>query len=424
MLVLARDLGLLSGSPVIWRPRETDARSTRGAGSQGRVIGRTREPDEVDSSPSSRAAGWRVDARAEDGDPLASRTVVPMIGVSMERNFMVAVDVGATFVRVALARGGVLGPILGRGIHELPREGELGIVNSIIELMKQAVRDDAAATPGRLVAAGIGICAAVDDYGSLQRPLDFGVPAGRRLVETVEASLGVPVAVDNDANMAALGELHYGAGEGLTNFLMMTLGTNIGMGIVLGGRVYRGQYGGAGEAGMLLVPVRAVGSPPDDAGRIEIRTDHFGSGRSRAPRVYAWVEDLVGGGALARSLAEARGDGPTASQGLRVLAEAARGDADALAVVDRAVEGWAYVIANCVALFDPGAIILAGGIADDLAPFLDRLRARATVLSRARPSLRIAKLGSVGGLIGASVAASTLESARLGFHRVSEVTTS
>ncbi len=342
----------------------------------------------------------------------------------MERNFTVAVDVGATFVRVALARDGALGPILGRGIHDLPRDGELGIVLAIIELMQQAVRDDAADTPGRLVAAGIGICAAVDDDGALQRPLDFGVPAGRRLVETVEASLGVPVAVDNDANMAALGELHYGAGEGLTNFLMMTLGTNIGMGIVLGGRVYRGQYGGAGEAGMLLVPVQAVGSLRDDAGRIDIRTDHFGSGRSRAPRAYAWVEDLVGGGALARALAKSRAQGGTASQGLRVLAEAARGDADALVVVDRAIEGWAYVIANCIALFDPGAIILAGGITDDLAPFLDRLRARATELSRARPLLRIARLGSVGGLMGASVAARTSESARLGFPNVSEVATS
>lgn len=324
----------------------------------------------------------------------------------MEGNLTVAVDVGASFVRVALVRDGVLGPIVGRGIRELERAPELGIVPAIVELMRQSIRSGGGhPAPARVVAAGIGICAAVDDDGALQRPLDFGVPAGRRLRDEVEHALRVPVAVDNDANMAALGELHYGAGEGLTNFLMVTLGSNIGMGIVLGGRVYRGQFGGAGEAGMILVPVRAIGTPADTTGRIGVQSDPFGKGRSRAPRHYAWIEDLVGGAALASALAEARGGDAHAGNDLRVLEAASTGDGDALRVVERAIEGWAYLFASCIALFDPAAIILAGGITDDLAPFLERLRTRASELSRAQPPIRIARLGSTGGLIGASVAA-------------------
>ena len=139
---------------------------------------------------------------------------------------------------------------------------------------------------------------------------------------------------------------------------------------------------------------------------------------SQAPEGYAWVEELVGGGALARALSERRGavstqvmppEGP-----LRVLAEAAAGDREALSVVDRAIEGWAYIIANSVALFDPAAIILAGGLAEEIDPFLEPLRRRAAELSRAEPMVLKTELGAVGGLIGASTAALALLHASIG----------
>ena len=89
---------------------------------------------------------------------------------------------------------------------------------------------------------------------------------------------------------------------------------------------------------------------------------------------------------------------------LRVLAEAAGGDSDASSVVDRAIEGWAYIIANCVALFDPAAIILSGGLAGEIDPFLERLRRRTAALSRTEPLILKAELGPIGGLIVFSVA--------------------
>ena len=111
--------------------------------------------------------------------------------------------------------------------------------------------------------------------------------------------------------------------------------------------------------------------------------------RVEAPEGYAWVEELVGGGALARALSERRGaagaQGVPPEAPLRVLAEAAAGDRDALSVVDRAIEGWAYIIANSVALFDPAAIILSGGLAEEIGPFLEPLRRRAAD-ARAEPS--------------------------------------
>jgi glucokinase len=324
----------------------------------------------------------------------------------------VVADIGATFVRVALARDGALGPITGCPMADLPRDVDAGIVPSVVNLMREAIAAGFGGQPTQVAAAGIGVCAAVDDNGALQHPLSFGVPSGRRFVKLVGASLGVPVAIDNDANMAAVGELHYGAGREFSDFLLVTLGTNIGMGIVAGGRVYRGAHGGAGEGGMMLVPVRSLGGPADEDGRRRIDAGSFGVQPTRAPEGYAWIEELVGGGSLARALSESRRAAVTgrgrAMPPVRVLAEAVNGDSGAASVVERAIEGWAYAIANYVALFDPAAVVLSGGLTDDIGPFLEPLRRRATALSRTKPRILLAELGSVGGLIGASAAALAL----------------
>jgi glucokinase len=321
----------------------------------------------------------------------------------------VVADVGATNVRVALARGAVLGPIKERRIADLQLGGADGVMNGLVGLMRDAISAGFDGGPTRVVAAGIGVCAAVDDSGSLRSPLPFELPSGRGVADIVSAALGVPVAIDNDANMAALGELRHGAGRGFRDFVLITLGTNIGMGIVAGGRVLHGARGGAGEGGLMLTPAQSLARSDGESGRRLVDGGRFGKHPSAAPEGYAWVEELVGGGALARTLLERRnsaGDKTERSATpLRVLAEAATGDADASSVVDRAIEGWAYIIANCVALFDPAAIILSGGLVEEIDPFLERLRRQAAALSPVEPLIVKAELGAMGGLIGASAAA-------------------
>lgn len=317
----------------------------------------------------------------------------------------IVADVGATLIRVALARGGTLGPVLTRRVAHLPRSLERGIVPALSGLISQARENGWQGAGGSApIGVGLGICAAVDDEGRLQKPLPFGVPDGRTVVDVVRRAVDLPVAIDNDANMAALGELQYGAGRGLESFVLLTLGTNIGMGIVSGRRILRGASGGAGEAGMLMVPARTMGPAAEPPLR-RVQAGPLGEHLSRAPEGFAWIEELAGGGAMARSLAVRRGYTDTAATGLRVLREAAAGDPDAAQVADLAIEGWAFAIANYVALLDPEVIILSGGLSTDIGPFLGRLRDRATALSRAEPRLVIAELGPNGGLIGASVAA-------------------
>lgn len=326
----------------------------------------------------------------------------------------VVADVGATFVRVALSRDGVLGPIKERRTVELHGGGDDGITPGLVGLMREAIGAGFAGELARVLAAGIGVCSSVDEIGSLQSPLPFGFPGGQRVAEIVSSAFGVPVAIDNDANMAALGELRHGAGRGLSDFVLVTLGTNIGMGIVKDGRILHGTHGGAGEGGMMLTPAPSLDQPNDVFGRRLVDGGRFGAHPSSAPEGYAWIEELVGGGALARDLSERRktaSAGATLSESpVRVLAEAAAGDLDAASIVDRAIEGWAYVIANCVALLDPAAVILAGGFAKDIGPFLERLRSRIAALSRAEPLVLNAQLESNSGLIGASTAALAMAS--------------
>jgi predicted NBD/HSP70 family sugar kinase len=316
-----------------------------------------------------------------------------------QANLFLVADVGSTYVRAALARDGQLGPIVRHRIADLSRHPESGIVDGIIEALR-AVRG-----PERIAAVGIGICTVVDGAGVLQRSPAFGVPSGPYLRDLIAGAFGVPVAVDNDANLAALGELGYGAGRGLDTFVVVTLGTFIGMGIIANGEILRGGSGGAGEVGELLVPVEDLEPTGDGESRL-VKSARFGSGISRGPAGYAWIEELVGGAALSRALAGQAGALPT--QPRYVLREASGGNEAARAILEHGLEGWAYAITGATTMLDPEAIFLSGGLSTDVEPFLDALCDRVYALSRSRPDIRIAELGVAGGLVGAQVAATRL----------------
>jgi len=330
-------------------------------------------------------------------------------------------DLGATYLRVALAWDGELGPVTRCHTTELAIDPSLGVTPGIVDVMREVLLGVAhssirgSGTHVEPLAIGLGVPAAVDTVGSVHQALEIGVPAGTVVRDAIRAAFGVPVAVDNDANLAALGEHRRGAGRGTRNFILLTLGTNIGMGAMVEEQIFRGATGGAGEAGMLLVPAETIGSPdvPGD-GRL-VDAGRLGVGISRAPEGYAWIEELVGGGALARA-AEGWSTPPAAAgshasssarkrPSARVFEQAASGDMRASELVDRAIEGWALTIANLVAVLDPDAIALSGGLVGDIAPFLDQLRRRVTELSRVAPRIVVAELGPRAGLYGAEIAA-------------------
>jgi glucokinase len=327
---------------------------------------------------------------------------------------VVGIDLGATHLRVALVAGGRLGRVHVRKTADLTspsHDRDYGIVPALAEAVRESVEHAVRGGDGtvdgrdRPLAAGIGIAGFVDLAGDLIDATPFGVPSGRVLRTVLETELGIPVVVDNDANMAALGELEQGIGRTSRDFVLMTLGTNIGGAIVENGRLRRGAHGVAGEFGLILVPARrgSDGRAAGDAGRAAGDAWRLGQGATWATPGYAYLEDLVGGRALARAPRSSRDidQGPVPS----VFVAAERGDVLARSAVGAAIEGWALLIAGISVVLDPALVVLSGGLVEEAGHYLDPLRGRVAQLTPFAPEIRIAELGAAAGLAGAAVAA-------------------
>lgn len=331
------------------------------------------------------------------GPGVAGRGIAPT-------DHTVCVDIGASYVRVGLANGARVSHLVEHLIPDLLARYPGDIVDAVAELIA-SVRASAPAGDARSSPIGVGVPAIVREDGSLRVGLISGIPGGSALRDRLSERFATEVVVDNDASLAAFGEALYGAGQGESNLVLLTLGTNIGMGIVVDGRIYRGARGGAGEIG--TVPVRL--GPSEVLRWAVVEAARRDNPQSSPPTDgYVWLEELYGGQALAdtwRVLTDARVD-DRASPAPRVLQLADAGDTVAGDLVPQAIEGWALGIATTAAILDPGIVLIGGGIAADIRPHLSDLRQAVQGLMPGRaPRVEIAALGPKAGLIGAAAAA-------------------
>lgn len=223
------------------------------------------------------------------------------------------------------------------------------------------------------------------------REVDLGGRLGK--------ALGVPVYVDNDANVATWAEHRFGCGRGTRDFLCVTLGTGVGGGIVANGRPYRGAHGGAAEIGHMLV---------DPDGPV------CGCGRRGC-----W-ETVAAGSALERRAREGlaeradsalygltRGD-PAQLTGPMVTDAARAGDAFARDVVDETARWIGLGLASLVNILEPERIAIAGGVVDDWDLFagiaVETMRERVEAPEyRPLPDVVAAELGADAGIVGAAL---------------------
>ena len=315
-------------------------------------------------------------------------------------------DVGASNVRAGLARGARVTHLVERRTSDLQAAYGGDMVLALAEVLaavQASAAHDAEPASGQLAGPiGIGVPAIVSEGGSLRVGLSSGLPAGTALRDRLSDRFATRVVVDNDASLAALGELFYGAGTGESSLALLTLGTNIGMGIVVDGRVYRGAHGAAGEIG--TVPLRLGPSPRWEL----IEKRRLVGGQSVPPPGYVWLEEIYGGQALADAWSVAASGGPPGGSLSmpRALQRATAGDEVAREIVAEALQGWALAIATTCNVLDPNIVLLGGGMAADLGPYLDQLRQVAEGLMPGRPPrIEIATLGPWAGLIGAAAAA-------------------
>jgi glucokinase len=192
-----------------------------------------------------------------------------------------------------------------------------------------------------------------------------GFDLGARL----SAGIPEPWLVENDVNLAALGEAQAGAGRGAQSFAVVSLGTGLGGAVVVDGKLLRGAHGAAGEFGFLLT------------GREQLRR--------REPMA---METLVGG----RSIATRAGTDPAV-----VFAAAAAGDGAAGQVVDELLDHVAMAIVDIAAVLDPERVVLDGSVGRALVPYLPRLTALLAPVLLFPPELRISTLAPNAALAGA-----------------------
>lgn len=312
------------------------------------------------------------------------------------RTWTVGVDFGGTAVKIGLvdARGCVTATSqLASQLMARPAEFVSGLGRAV-----EALTASVGIRPSRLLGIGVGAPGPVDAQRGVVRSL-VNVPGWRDvpLRERLERRLGCRCAVENDANLFALGEWRYGAGRDARQLIGLTLGTGVGGGLIFDGALFRGAAGAAGEIGHMVI-------------------DPHGSRCACGAR--GCLEAHVGTAALVRLARRAirRGRGP-----LRALARdargtitpaliseaARRGDPSATKIWE-AVGGWLGLgLASLVNVLDPDRIVIGGGVANAWRWFAPRLlqtvREQAMPVSAARVRIVRAQLGERAGIVGAAV---------------------
>ena len=219
---------------------------------------------------------------------------------------------------------------------------------------------------------GIGICA--------PGPLDPGagvvinppnLPCWRNfpLAAEVTRMFGVPATLDNDANAAALAEARWGAGRGFHSVFYAALGTGIGTGLVLDGKIFHGRTGAAPEGGHLSIDYRGPRCACGKVGCIEV----LAAGPALARRAHAKLRAEPSRGPALLELAHGEVDAVT---GEMVGEASAAGDALAREVLLETVDLLAIWLGNIVDLLEPDVMVLGGGVTTVLRPLLGELRER------------------------------------------------
>ena len=249
-----------------------------------------------------------------------------------------------------------------------------------------------------IAAVGVGIAGLVDRGGVLRVGPNLPGLYGVRVGDELDARLGLPVRVDNDATCAAWGEHVAGAARGVSVALLVTLGTGIGGGVIADGELVRGAHGFGGEVGHMVVDPHGPTCPCGRAGCWERFAS--GSGLGMLGREAALAHRFPRGVALAGQAEEVRGE--------HVTRAAAEGDADALAIMQR-FGGWvALGIGNLLAILDSSLVVIGGGLVEAGDLLVEPVRAALPGQMLApdeRTDVRVvaAELGERAGAIGAAL---------------------
>jgi len=307
---------------------------------------------------------------------------------------VIAVDLGGTRCHGALAdlAGGTLA-------MDFRASADAGDAAASLLACIRALRGRAAGLNVPVRAVVVGIPALIDPLSQLATAGPNVHWQGFDLLGVLRAELTEPFEVDNDVNLAALGEAWRGQGRGISSFVTMSLGTGIGGAVVIDGHLIRGSHNAAGEVAYFPFwprpPGPVPGGPPADRGAGRPGFEDVASG----PALRARAAELIRGG-VASELA-VRPGGEPGFEVADVFAAAAAGDPAGDQVVAELTGYVAAAVAGVTALVDPERIILDGAIGRALEPWLPGLRTAVAASVFRPPGIVVSGLGADAAITGA-----------------------
>jgi len=281
------------------------------------------------------------------------------------------VDLGGTSLRAAAAGAG--GGVVAR--QAVPVDGltAQGFAVRVRQLADQLC-------PGGAAAVAVGLPGPVGPGGEIGQVVNAPGLNGAPIRSLLQEEFDVPVIVENDVNLAALGEQRRGRARGVQDVAFIAVGTGVGMGIVVGGRILRGARGGAGELGLLPLAPDRVASDLNELGPLEV---------------------VAAGAGLAARWSAHTGE-PASGRDVFTAAEMA--DPAAVSLLEEQASALAMGVRAVQALLDPELIVFGGGMGIRHDVFA-RVQAALAAHGTPPPRLELSALGERAGLLGALEAA-------------------
>jgi glucokinase len=271
--------------------------------------------------------------------------------------------------------------------------------DELVELLVREIKQARSARSG-VEAIGMGIPATIDhDRGVAMSAVNLPIE-DLPIRDLLRERTGLASFVDNDANVAALAEHLYGAARGTENAVMLTIGTGIGGGLILGGEIYRGSTGAGAELGHVAIQMDGPACQGNCPNRGCVETLASGTALGREGRAAAESEpDSALGGLLAEG---------EEIDGKAVTEAALAGDETAIGVVALIGRRLGVALASFANIFEPEVIVIGGGVIAAGELLLEP--ARGELAARALPPMRgipvvAAQLGQDAGMIGAAAMA-------------------
>ena len=301
--------------------------------------------------------GWIREKESEKASSSGGRKPF-RISFNENASYIVGIDIGGTSVEIAVLN------LSGKIINKIAFDTQKHISGDIVQTIAKQVNnilEESGLEVEQILGVGVGVPGITDvDNGIvIDAPsLNWKLTPLKSQLETL---LKCPVYIDNDVNVAALGEWWKGAGETNNSIVMITLGTGIGCGLIINGDLYRGASYAAGEIGYMVT----------DKDAAHERYDQTFAG-------YGFLDSHVGGPSITNRMLHYLGETDKDSENWsaeKIFQMAMDGDEVALKVIHDFLSHLSYALINVISIINPQQVVLGGGIAKSMGSFLPYLTA-------------------------------------------------